>query len=86
MRAPPAAPRRRRRATPAAGQATPESIEAEIARSEHAELQALLKQHFADEYKELIAVAVRRRNEGASEQDVGQRAWPSASRTSCGRS
>src|SRR6185436_122238 len=43
--------------------ATAQSIEAEIARSEHAELQALLKKNFPGEYNELIAVAVRRRNE-----------------------
>jgi hypothetical protein len=58
-------------ATPA-GRATPESMDAELARSEHAELQALLKQHFADEYKELVAIAVRRRNEGVSEEESGR--------------
>jgi len=52
--------------------ATPASIEAEIALSEHAELQALLKKNFAAEYDELIAVAVRRRNEGVSDQIFGQ--------------
>ena len=52
--------------------ATPESIEAEIAKSDHAELQALLKKNFADDYKALIAVAVERRNEGASDQVFGQ--------------
>jgi hypothetical protein len=52
--------------------ATPESIEAEIARSDHAELQALLKRHFADDYKALIAVAVERRNAGVSDQAFGQ--------------
>jgi hypothetical protein len=57
---------------PAPSKATPESIEAEIAKSEHAELQALLKKHFADDYKALIAVAVDRRNEGASDQVFGQ--------------
>ena len=54
------------------GKATPESIEAEIAKSDHAELQALLKKNFADDYKALIAVAVERRNEGASDQVFGQ--------------
>ena len=54
------------------GKATPESIEAEIAKSDHADLQALLKKHFADDYKALIAVAVDRRNEGASDQVFGQ--------------
>ena len=52
--------------------ATPASIEAEIALSEHAELQVLLKKNFSAEYAELVAVAVRRRNEGASEQELGQ--------------
>ena len=52
--------------------ATPASIEAEIALSEHAELQALLKKNFAAEYDELIAVAARRRNEGVSNQIFGQ--------------
>ena len=52
--------------------ATPESIEVEIAKSDHAELQVLLKKHFADDYKALIAVAVDRRNEGASDQVFGQ--------------
>jgi hypothetical protein len=54
------------------GKATPESIEAEIARSDHAELQTLLKKYFADDYKALIAVAVDRRNEGVSDQQFGQ--------------
>jgi hypothetical protein len=54
------------------GKATPESIEAEIAKSDHADLQALLKKNFADDYKALIAVAVDRRNEGASDQVFGQ--------------
>lgn len=52
--------------------ATPVSVEAELARSEHAELQTLLKQNFNGEYNELIAVAVRRRNEGVSEAVFGQ--------------
>ena len=52
--------------------ATPDSIEAEIAKSDHAELQALLKKNFADDYKALIDVAVQRRNEGASDQAFGQ--------------
>ena len=37
------------------GKATPESIEAEIARSDHADLQTILKKNFADDYKQLIA-------------------------------
>ena len=52
--------------------ATAASIEAEIARSDHAELQGLLKQHFGNEYRELIEVAVRRRNEGASGDASGE--------------
>ena len=66
-------------ATPAAppppappAKATPESIEAEIAKSDHAELQGILKRYFADDYKALIAVAVERRNEGVSDQAFGQ--------------
>jgi hypothetical protein len=52
--------------------ATPESVEGEIALSEHAELLALLKQNFSAEYTDLIAMAVRRRNEGVSDQVFGQ--------------
>jgi hypothetical protein len=52
--------------------ATPESVEAEIARSDHAELQALLKKYFADDYKALITVAVDRRNEGVSDAVFAQ--------------
>jgi hypothetical protein len=52
--------------------ATPESIEGEIAQSEHAELLALVKQNFNAEYTDLIAMAVRRRNEGVSDQAFGQ--------------
>jgi hypothetical protein len=52
--------------------ATPESIEAEIAQSDHAELQTLLKKYFADDYKALITVAVDRRNEGVSDQVFAQ--------------
>lgn len=52
--------------------ATAASVEAELAQSEHAELQALLKQNFNAEYNDLIAIAVRRRNEGVSEQVFGQ--------------
>jgi hypothetical protein len=58
-------------ATPAA-KATAASIEAEIAQAGHAELQALLRKNFAREYNELIAVAVRRRNEGVSDEAFGQ--------------
>ena len=52
--------------------ATPESIEGEIALSEHAELLALVKQNFNAEYNDLIAMAVRKRNEGVSDQAFGQ--------------
>lgn len=52
--------------------ATPEAIEAEIASSDHAELQALLKRHFPEDYRELIAIAVRRRGEGAPDNVLGE--------------
>jgi hypothetical protein len=52
--------------------ATPESIEGEIAQSEHAELMMLVKKNFNAEYNDVIATAVRRRNEGASDQAFGQ--------------
>ena len=52
--------------------ATPESVEAEIAQSDHAELQALLKKYFADDYKQMIATAVERRNEGVSDPVFAQ--------------
>jgi hypothetical protein len=52
--------------------ATPASVEAELALSEHAELQALLKKNFTAEYNELIATAVRRRNEGVPDAVFGQ--------------
>jgi hypothetical protein len=52
--------------------ATPESIEAEIAKSDHAELQTLLKKYFADDYKALIAMAVDRRNEGVTDATFAQ--------------
>ena len=51
---------------------TPKSVEAEIAASDHADLQALLKQHFPEDYRELIAIAVRRRNEGAPNHVLGE--------------
>src|SRR5229473_6963232 len=63
--APPAPP-------PPPPMATPESIEGEIAQSEHAELLALVKQNFNAEYTDLIAMAARRRNEGVSDQAFGQ--------------
>jgi hypothetical protein len=59
-------------APPPPPMATPESIEAEIAQSEHAELLALVKQNFNAEYTDLIAMAVRNRNEGVSDQAFGQ--------------
>lgn len=58
--------------TAPARKVTAADIEAEIARSGHAELQALLKEHFADDYKDLIAIAARRRNEGISDEVFGQ--------------
>jgi hypothetical protein len=52
--------------------ATPATIEAEIANSENAELQRLLKANFGAEYDELMALAARRRNEGMSGEQFGQ--------------
>jgi len=52
--------------------ATAESIEAEFAQSEHAELLALLKKSFPADYAEFVAQAVRRRNEGVPDQAFGQ--------------
>jgi hypothetical protein len=52
--------------------ATPASIEAEIANSENAELQALLKAHFADEYGELMKLAARMRNEGTTAEQLSK--------------
>ena len=69
---PPAASQPAPPAPVAPGKATPESIEAEIARSDHADLQGLLKKYFADDYKALITMAVDRRNEGVSDQQFGQ--------------
>ena len=48
--------------------ATAEGIEAEFALSEQAELLALLKKSLAAEYDGLVAMAVRRRNEGVTDQ------------------
>jgi hypothetical protein len=72
--APPPPPGPAAPAVPAApaGATTAAGIEAEIARSENAELQALLKQRFPDEYKQIIEIAVRRRNEGISNEAFGQ--------------
>ena len=64
--APPAA------ASAAPSLATPASIEAEIAKSENAELQTLLKTNFSNEYSDLLATAARRRNEGVDGQQFGQ--------------
>jgi len=52
--------------------ATPITIEAEVALSEYAEVLALVKKLFADEYNELMIAAARRRNEGASDQTFGR--------------
>jgi hypothetical protein len=57
---------------PAPPMATAASMETEIALSEHAELQSLLKKNFNAEYNDLIAVAVSRRNEGVSDAVFGQ--------------
>lgn len=57
--------------TPPPPMATPESIEAEIALSEYAELLALVKTNFNAEYTDLIAMAARKRNEGVSDQAFG---------------
>lgn len=57
---------------PASKPATAESVDAEIARSDHADLQALLKRYFPDDYRELIEIAVRRRNEGAPDHALGE--------------
>ena len=48
------------------------TIEAEIARTEHADLQVLLKRHFADEYQELMEFMVRRRSEGVADDAAAQ--------------
>jgi hypothetical protein len=55
-----------------AARATPASIEAEIANSENAELQTLLKANFSAEYNELMVLAARRRNEGIDSEQFGQ--------------
>jgi hypothetical protein len=52
--------------------ATVESVEAEIVLSEYAELLAFVKNNFSAEYDEMLAAAVRRRNEGASDRVFGQ--------------
>jgi hypothetical protein len=52
--------------------ATVAVIEAELARSEHAELQALLKRHFAEEYQELLEFLARRRSEGVAGDAAAQ--------------
>jgi hypothetical protein len=62
--------------TPDAGTPPPPvtiaTIEAEIARTEHADLQVLLKRHFADEYQELMEFMVRRRSEGVADDAAAQ--------------
>ena len=57
---------------PAPPVATVASIEAEMALSDQAELLALLKKNFPEEYSKLIATAVTRRNEGAPDTQFGQ--------------
>jgi hypothetical protein len=51
---------------------TAQSVEAEFALSEHADLLAFVKKSFAPDYAELLQQAVSRRNEGVSEQAFGQ--------------
>jgi len=52
--------------------ATAASVESEIAGTDNAPLQALLKKYFPDEYNSLIATAVERKNEGVSDEVFGQ--------------
>jgi len=60
-------------ASPAAPtMATPASIEAEIANSENADLQSLLKANFREEYDQLMVLAAKRRNEGMSSEQFGE--------------
>jgi hypothetical protein len=68
----PTAPATSAPATAAAGKATAAGIEAEIARTDNAELQSLLRERFPDDYKELIEIAVRRRNEGVADEAFGR--------------
>jgi hypothetical protein len=51
---------------------TAESVEAEFALSEHADLLAFVKKSFRPDYAELLQQAVSRRNEGVGEQAFGQ--------------
>jgi hypothetical protein len=51
---------------------TAESVEAEFALSEHADLLAFVKKSFQSDYAELLQQAVSSRNEGVSEQAFGQ--------------
>jgi hypothetical protein len=57
---------------PPPAMATPASVEAEIANTDNAELQTLLKTNFSSEYGDLISFAVRRRNEGVTGERFGQ--------------
>jgi hypothetical protein len=52
--------------------ATPASIEADIANSENAELQSLLKTNFREEYDQLLVLAAKRRNEGVSGEQFSE--------------
>src|SRR4029077_2915128 len=47
-------------------------IEAEIAMSDYADLQVLLKTNFADEYGRLMVVVARLRNTGISDQELNE--------------
>jgi hypothetical protein len=51
---------------------TAESVEAEFALSEHADLLTFVKKSFPPDYAELLQQAVSRRNEGVGEQAFGQ--------------
>jgi hypothetical protein len=51
---------------------TANSVEAEFAQSEHADLLAFVKKSFPPDYAELLSQAVSRRNEGVTEQAFGQ--------------
>src|SRR3954468_10764684 len=57
---------------PPPAMATPASVEAEIANTDNAELQTLLKTNFSSEYGDLISFAVPRRNEGVTGERFGQ--------------
>lgn len=59
-------------AAPPRAKATPASVEAELARTDQAELVELLKQRFPEDYEGLIAAAARLRGERASDAAFNQ--------------